>query len=321
MVWRRFRLRPLLFLLTCLLAVWGCAARPEAPETPTPAVAASGTGRAGPADARFADPSQRGALEVLSAYAEARKGLDFGGAYALLTPTAQAAFTVGEFGRLYTGQTSYTYTGVEVDAPRDGTAVGHVLGLTTRGSTTYRYERFPYTLRYEGGRWGVAQARALGHRALLAFDAGRWDENLEIVDHWLAIDPNAWEAYLERFYVFKDTGQNERAREAWAKGLELAPPEERPALYDILSMLYSISRQGDLLAEAAQRALDAADELGPAHAERYDRVWRAGVVIDLAYAERYRGHEQAALKRYEEARRLDPQNTDAERFLQSMPAR
>ena len=268
-----------------------------------------------------ATPGQEGALATLAAYAAARRDLDLERAYSLLTPGAKELFTREEFLRAYEEQTEYRYTGVEVEVPEGAVARGYVLQLAVTAGKPFRYERFPYTLRYDGGRWGVAQGTPLGLRALHAFDSGRWDEVLAIAEQWIQLDPNAWEAYLERYYVFKDRGRSEEALESWQKAVELAPAEEHPHLYDVLAMLYARLQEAEPLSRAARKALALAEALGPEQAQRYDDKWRAGVLIDLAFASRYTGDEEAAFRHLQEARSLDPQNIDLQRFLRSMPAR
>lgn len=302
----RQRLTHLLVLLLVVASLAGCrgGAKPDAPAAPEVTAL----------EALLADPGQQGALAALKEYAGARKGLDFGRAYKVLTPSARAAFTAEEFAAAYQGQKSYAYTGLEVGPPTGGEARGYVLGVAMVREATYRFARYPYTLLYQQGRWGVAHGSGLGPKALRAFDAGRFDENLALADQWLAIDPQAWEPYLERFYVYKDTDRHAEAVSSWEKALALAPPEEHPHLYDTLSMLYTLTRQGDKLLDSADKALAAANQLGKEHAERYNLFWRAGVVIDKAFAYRFKGDRQAAIREYQEAKALDPYNRDVERF-------
>lgn len=308
----------LLALLLSFLLLLGCG---RGGKRPAPSAEPD---RAEPAEEtpeRSATPGQEGALDALAAYAAARRDLDLDRAYSLLTPGAKQLFTREEFIRTYGEQSGYQYTGVEVDVPQGTEARGYVLQLAVTAGKPFKYERFPYTLRYEEGRWGVAQGTPLGLRALRAFDSGRWDEALRIAGEWMELDPYAWEAYLERYYVFKDTGRPEEALASWQKALDLAPPEEHPHLYDVLAMLYARLQEPEPLSRAARKALALADGLGPEQAKRYDDEWRAGVLIDLAFASRYAGDEETAFRHLQEARSLDPQNIDLQRFLRSMPAR
>lgn len=311
-MWRRFVRAPALCALAFLLAA--CAGSTPVGPAPEPEEQPP---QAAPEVTR---PDQQGALAALEAYAGARKALDFAGAYEALTPVARGAFSQVEFAETYKGQQSFTFTGVEVEEPADGVARGYVRGLViVREDVAYRYDRYPYTLRYEEGRWGVAQGTGLALRALQAFDRGEWDENLKLASQWLEIDPYAWEPYLERFYVYKDTGRPDEARAAWDEAFKLAPPEEQPHLYDLLAMLHLLAKDGEALRLAAQRALEGADKLGKVHADRYGLTWRAGVVIDLAYAHRYLGDTKKAHDFYLEAQALDPKNMDVERFQRTLP--
>lgn len=313
------RLATRLLFLTCafLLSV-GCSRGVSHPDR------AAAPGDAKPvekASELLHSAGQEGALAALAAYAEARRDLNLERAYSLLTQGAQELFTREEFIRTYGEQSGYLYSGVEVEAPIGQEARGYVLQLAVQAGKTFIYERFPYTLRFENGRWGVAQGSPLGQRTLKAFDSGRWDEVLTIASEWIRLDPFAWEAYLERYYVYKDKGRSEEALANWTRALELAPVEEHPHLYDVRAMIHARLQESEALSTVARKALALAEGLGPDHAERYDDRWRAGVLIDLAFASRYGGDEETAFRHLQEARSLDPQNIDLQRFLRSMPAR
>lgn len=271
--------------------------------------------RAEPAESAVAQTAPTGPQAVLEAYAAARHDLDFRSAYALLTPASQAAFTADEFASAYAGQRAYTFQSVEVEPARGAITRGYLVGLVLTGTAAYRYTRYPYTLRYEGGRWGVAQAAGLLPRIREAFSAGDWNADLHLVEAWLSIDPYAWEAYLERFYVFKDTARPEAARAAWDEAIKLSPPEDDPDLFAALGLLYLLNGWPDDLIATAQGALDLATKLGKEHSQRYDRSWRSARMLAMAYGYRFRGNDQLALEYFRQATALDPQNRDLGRFI------
>jgi hypothetical protein len=268
-----------------------------------------------PADP-LADPGQPGALAAMQAYGEARRLLDLSRAYDLLTPSARAAFTPEEFSAVYGGQERFAYTSAAVESPAQGVARGYLISLVVTRGLAYGFDRYPYTLRYEQGRWGVAQGGGLEPRILAASREQDYTRQQQLAGQWLAIDPFSWEAQLERFYALKDTNQPAEAKAAWDRAIAEAPAEERPALYATLAMLYALNQQPGPLLETAGKALEAAREVGAAQADRYDLRWRAGMVIAMARASRFQGHAEQAERYFLEARLLDPHNPDVERFAQ-----
>ncbi len=276
-------------------------------------------GRVEPAETAAPQPVPTGPQAVLEAYAAARRDLDFRAAYGLLTPSSQAAFTADEFAGAYAGQHAYTFQSVEVEPARGEITRGYAVGLVLTGTTQYRYARYPYTLRYEGGRWGVAQAAGLLPRTREAFAASEWNADLRLTEAWLSIDPNAWEPYLERFYVLKDTAHPEEARAAWDEAIKLSQPEDDPDLFAALGLLYLLNGWADDLIATAQGALDLAAKLGKEHAQRYDRAWRSARMLAMAYGYRFKGNDQLALQYYRQATALDPQNKDLGQFLATQP--
>lgn len=283
-----------LFLLVALLTAVGCS-QPTLAPVPSP---------------------EETAVDVLTAYLEARRSGAMAEAYAQLSDQARAALTQQEMAEYYQGVRSFTWGSLGepkwMDPDWMRIIVFDIEAMMADGRLI-REPEHAYYLNRSGDRWGVALANPLiGRVGQLYGQNATAQEIYDVIGQMLTINPWSYRAHVEMLFLFMNTGDAAAAAGAIQNLHQVALPADLPELH-ALHGEYEWELIGN--PEEARRSFGLALEMAAVYPERYGDAWRSQYLTLLGQVHRALEEDAAAQEAALEAHRLDSTNESAKALL------
>jgi hypothetical protein len=262
-----------------------------------------------------ADPSEQGAVAVLTAYLEARREGEIGKAYSYLTDAAKQAISETEMKRYYEGITQFTWGSLAAPKTVDEgwvRVIAYDISAVRDGQAVHEPE-FPYYLNRENGRWALALINPLiGRLGQLHQQGASAQQIYDLTQLILKINPYSYRAYVELYFLLLEAGELQAAAVAIDQMYEMATPSDLPEVNGL---------RGEFLTEIAgepmegKQYLTLALQMADSYPQRYGPNWKAYTLLQLARSHKDLNEHDAAKQAAMQAYGLDPNNRLVKEFL------